>query len=155
MSKCDPQCDLIISDKLDGISCLYVRRVERLHFSPEETGSRAKHHTHGPIHPEPSYRSLANQDIIVRGELSFSRRTSKRYSPMISPTCGTSLPDVQPMFPSRKSPNRLYCRVRNSVTLRSNEVIRAAPAHEDYGHSHYRQSVARHIRFNPDYVQGS
>jgi hypothetical protein len=64
MSKCDPQCDLIISDKLDGISCLYVRRVERLHFSPEETEVGQNTHMARYIRNLPI--DLLNQDIIVR-----------------------------------------------------------------------------------------
>jgi hypothetical protein len=57
-------CDLIISDKLDGISCLY-RSGWSVYTSPEETEKWAKHHTW----PDTSGTFLsifANQDIIVR-----------------------------------------------------------------------------------------
>jgi NAD-dependent DNA ligase len=70
MSKCDPQCDLIISDKLDGISCLYVRRGGASTLLTRGNGEVGQNITHMAryIRNLP-IDLLANQDIIVRGEL--------------------------------------------------------------------------------------
>jgi hypothetical protein len=141
------------SSATDGISCLYVRRggastlLTRGNGKSGKTSHMARYIRNLPID------LLANQDIIVRGELvilkkDFETLFSDDFANMRNP-----LPDASGSQAESRRTDYI-CRVRNSVTLRSNEVIRAAPAHEDYGHSHYRQSVARHIRFNPDYVQG-
>jgi hypothetical protein len=154
----DPQCDLIISDKLDGISCLYVRRGGAS-LSHQRKRKWAKHHT-WLIHPEPSLDLLANQDIIVRGSSSFSRRTSKRL--LFSDDFANAEPRCrirQQQCSQAESRRTDYiCRWyeiprHTPVKMKLSEQLRLAwRLHQSLTLSSERRSSHT---FNPDYIWGS